>query len=62
YPDIETMDHDKITESELAEIMEKNRQEANKVLASFSRIAKIQLVNEAFQKTPTQKIKRYLYH
>ena len=61
YPDIDAMDQDKITEAHLAEIMEKNRQDANKVLSSFSRIAKIQLVNEAFQKTPTQKIKRYLY-
>jgi len=30
-------------------------------LASFSRIVKIHIVNEPFQKTPTQKIKRYLY-
>lgn len=61
YPDLETMDADKISESQIAEIMENNRLEANKVLASFSRIAKIQIVNEPFQKTPTQKIKRYLY-
>ena len=41
--------------------MENNRKELNKALADFSRIVKIHIVNEPFQKTPTQKIKRYLY-
>lgn len=62
YPDLETMDADKISESQISEIMERNRLEVNKVLSSFSRIAKILIVNEPFQKTPTQKIKRYLYN
>ncbi|HNX37954.1 MAG TPA: AMP-binding protein [Candidatus Cloacimonadota bacterium] len=61
YPDIETLDQEKLGESQLPALMETNRLEVNKALASFSRIAKIQLVNEPFQKTPTQKIKRYLY-
>jgi len=61
YPDLESLDADKIPTDRIPEIMEKNRQDVNKILASFSRIAKIQIVNEAFQKTPTQKIKRYLY-
>jgi len=41
--------------------MEDNRQTVNKTLADFSRIVKFHIMNEAFQKTPTQKIKRYLY-
>jgi len=41
--------------------MEENRQEVNKSLADFSRIVKVHIVSEPFQKTPTQKIKRYLY-
>ncbi len=61
YPDLESLDADKIPTNKIPEIMEKNRQEVNKILAAFSRIAKIQIVNEPFQKTPTQKIKRYLY-
>lgn len=61
YPDIEALDTDKVPESKIAEIMENNRKEANSALASFSRIAKVEIVNEPFQKTPTQKIKRYLY-
>ncbi|MFO8144459.1 MAG: AMP-binding protein [Candidatus Syntrophosphaera sp.] len=62
YPDLEALDKDKIPESKVEHIMEENRQQVNKVLADFSRIVKIQIVNEPFQKTPTQKIKRYLYN
>ncbi|MDZ4182841.1 MAG: Nif3-like dinuclear metal center hexameric protein, partial [Candidatus Cloacimonadaceae bacterium] len=61
YPDFETLDQEHIPEAKIPQIMEDNRQEVNKVLADFSRIVKIQIVNEPFQKTPTQKIKRYLY-
>ena len=61
YPDLEALDQAHIPESKVAEIMEENRQHVNNVLADFSRIAKIHIVNEPFQKTPTQKIKRYLY-
>jgi long-chain acyl-CoA synthetase len=61
YPDLDAMDLDNIPQSKIPEIMEENRVELNKVLADFSRIIKIHLVSEPFQKTPTQKIKRYLY-
>jgi len=61
YPDLENLDADKIPTNKIPEIMEKNRQDVNKILSAFSRIAKVQIVNEPFQKTPTQKIKRYLY-
>ncbi|MDY0152100.1 MAG: AMP-binding protein [Candidatus Cloacimonas sp.] len=61
YPDFDTLDTEHIPEEKIPELMEKNRQEVNKVMAAFSRISKIQIVNEPFQKTPTQKIKRYLY-
>lgn len=61
YPDLDALDVDHIPQSKIPEIMEENRVEINKVLADFSRIARIQIVSEPFQKTPTQKIKRYLY-
>ncbi len=61
YPDLEALDTAGLPVSKLPELMETNRKEVNKVLADFSRIAKIHIVNEPFQKTPTQKIKRYLY-
>jgi long-chain acyl-CoA synthetase len=62
YPDLDTIDQDKVPESRIPQIMEENRQNVNKTLADFSRIVKFHLVNEPFQKTPTQKIKRYLYN
>lgn len=62
YPDLESLDKDKIPESQVAAIMEENRQQVNRILADFSRIVKIHIANEPFQKTPTQKIKRYLYN
>ena len=34
---------------------------ANKKLAAFSRLNRIEVKNEPFEKTPTQKIKRFLY-
>ncbi|MDD3282815.1 MAG: AMP-binding protein [Candidatus Cloacimonetes bacterium] len=61
YPDFEALDADRIPENQIPKIMEDNRNELNKSLASFSRIVKIQIANEPFQKTPTQKIKRYQY-
>jgi hypothetical protein len=33
----------------------------NKRLAAFSRVSRIEVQNTPFEKTPTQKIKRFLY-
>lgn len=62
YPDFEALDADGIAETDIDKLMEKNRQELNKSLSDFSRIVKIHIANEPFHKTPTQKIKRYLYN
>lgn len=61
YPDYETLDNNKIPESQVTEIMEQNRTTVNKTLADFAKVSRLQIVAEPFQKTPTQKIKRYLY-
>ena len=61
YPDFEALDAEHIDDKAIPAIMEENRQEVNKSLADFSRIVKVHIVSEPFQKTPTQKIKRYLY-
>ena len=47
-------------EKELA-ILENLRQQTNKKVSNFIRIHRIVLQPEPFEKTPTQKIKRYLY-
>ena len=41
--------------------LEDLRSWVNKKLASFSRLSKIEILHEPFEKTPTMKIKRYLY-
>ncbi len=61
YPDLESLDANHVPETQVNEIMEQNRQKVNRTLADFSKIYKLQIVSEPFQKTPTQKIKRYLY-
>ncbi len=55
----------KMTETQIAkrieEILEKMRNEVNSSMSSFSRIIKMIEQHEPFEKTPTKKIKRYLY-
>ena len=46
---------------ELAAVMDQNLQNLNESLPNFSRICRIELHNEEFQKTPKKSIKRYLY-
>ena len=42
-------------------VLEELRSWANKKLSAFSRLSRIELRSEPFEKTPTMKIKRYLY-
>ncbi len=48
-------------EKALERLLEKIRRETNSKLASFSRIQHVRIRTEPFEKTPTQKIKRFLY-
>ena len=47
---------------ELEAVMEQNRQNLNAQMPPFSRISRLELRNEEFQKTPKKSIKRYLYN
>jgi len=49
-------------EKTVSAILEKIRREVNQNLAAFSRIRRCHYQSEPFQKTATQKIKRYLYY
>jgi len=57
--------HKKLSETKIAkqieEMLEKMRTEVNDNMSSFSRIIKMIEQHEPFEKTPTKKIKRYLY-
>jgi long-chain acyl-CoA synthetase len=48
-------------ERSLSSTLERIRREANCRLAAFSRLAKVELQAEPFEKTPKQSIKRFLY-
>lgn len=61
YPDLEELDKHHINENKLIEIMQKNKRLINDQLPAHAKIKDFKLINEPFQKTPTQKIKRYLY-
>ncbi len=69
YPDYDYLDqtcqrnHLNETESKkvISEILEKVRKEINEQLPEFSRISKFIEYPEPFEKTPTNKVKRYLY-
>ena len=61
YPDLDSVDTDKIEEARLVEIMESNRKNANLNLAKYMQIAKIKIYPEEFEKTPKRSIKRFLY-
>jgi long-chain acyl-CoA synthetase len=61
YPDLERVDELRLDERELVLRMEKNRLAVNRALPPYAAIAKIDVFSEEFQKTPTKKIKRFLY-
>jgi len=61
YPDLERVDQLRLDERELVRRMEKNRLALNRILPPYASIAKIDVYSEEFQKTPTRKIKRFLY-
>jgi long-chain acyl-CoA synthetase len=61
YPNMESADEAGLNEKALQEKMEENRKALNEQLPTYSRITKIDLYPEEFEKTPTKKIKRFLY-
>jgi long-chain acyl-CoA synthetase len=48
-------------EAAVAGLLESLRRDVNERLAAFSRVQRVQLQREPFEKTPTQKIKRHIY-
>ena len=60
YPDQDEVVN--FTQDELEAVMDQNRENLNAQLPAYSRISRIVLREEEFQKTPKKSIKRYLYH
>lgn len=62
YPDLEKMDAKKIEEKDLQSIMQAYLLKINKILPAYSRVYKLEIFPEEFEKTPTKKVKRFLYN
>ncbi|GHU63304.1 long-chain-fatty-acid--CoA ligase [Bacteroidia bacterium] len=62
YPDYDAIDDAGISPDNLAKIMEENKIELNKMVASYEKLSDIQLYPNEFEKTPKKSIKRYLYN
>lgn len=61
YPDYEAMDRLGLSSGDMDEAVENVRQELNKIVAPYERLAKIILMPNEFEKTPKRSIKRFLY-
>ncbi|MDR3338860.1 MAG: AMP-binding protein [Candidatus Symbiothrix sp.] len=61
YPDYDAVDQTGVSHEDLPLLMEENKATLNKMVASYEKIAEIQLYPNEFEKTPKKSIKRYLY-
>ncbi|MCP4573965.1 MAG: long-chain fatty acid--CoA ligase [bacterium] len=61
YPDLESVDRACLRGLQVEERMEENRKELNQRLPGYSQVARLKVLYEEFEKTPTKKIKRRLY-
>jgi len=61
YPNTELVDKNGINETELEQIMDKNKKIMNDTFPSYMRIVRIEIFPEEFEKTPKKSIKRFLY-
>jgi len=61
YPDFDRVFAEGIKEKELELHLEAARKRLNTKLPAYSKIARIEVYPEEFEKTPTRKIKRFLY-
>lgn len=61
YPDLESVDRACLKGGQVEVRMEANRQALNQRLPGYAQIAKLKILYEEFEKTPTKKIKRRVY-
>ena len=61
HPDYDEAKTMNLTNDDLIEVMEQNRQELNGELPAYSKLSAIRIHEEEFEKTPKKSIKRYLY-
>ena len=61
YPDFDDMFAHGVKTTEVEEKMEENRVALNEMLPAYSKIVKVKVYPEEFEKTPKKSIKRFLY-
>lgn len=61
HPDYDEAKTMNLTNDDLQEVMEQNRQELNAVMPAYCKLSAIRIQEEEFVKTPKKSIKRYLY-
>lgn len=61
YADPEAVDAAHLSPDDLTRIMDENRRELNKLVASYEQIQAIHLQDSEFEKTPKKSIRRFLY-
>lgn len=61
YPDYDAMKKDNLTQEDISDVSTRILIGSNTRLPKYSQLAKVELVNEPFEKTPKMSIKRYLY-
>lgn len=61
YPDFENAHKANLTDADIEQQMQRNIDQLNTELPAYSRISRLRIMHEEFEKTPKRSIKRYLY-
>lgn len=61
YPDYDALAHEKVDRDDVEKIMNQNIETLNQELPGYSKVKKMKLMSEEFEKTPKRSIKRFLY-
>ena len=61
FPDYDQAKQENIGAEQLKQMMEENIATLNKMVASYERVGRYELMDSEFEKTPKRSIKRYLY-
>ncbi len=61
HPDADEVSRDSLSQAQLEEAMEVNRNSLNKLVAPYEQISAIEIMAEEFEKTPKRSIRRFLY-
>jgi long-chain acyl-CoA synthetase len=61
FPSVEKMTEKKMNDQEVISVMENNRKALNAMVSAHYAVSKIEIMKEEFEKTPSRKIKRFLY-